>query len=391
MGIKASDVVEDGQRTVVWETDQPVNFFNIVAGKWDVWKGDGVEIYYHPKHDYNVEEMGEALEGSRKYYSEWFYEYPWQDLRLNEFPALASYAQGFPTNITFSESIGFLTRSTPEAQTAFLVTAHEAAHQWWGNIILPGVGPGGNLLSEGMAHFSTILLFDEMKGERDRIEFCKLIEGNYGDNRMVDSERSLLWTDGSRGGDNTVTYDKGGFVFWMLHGLMGEEASLAAIHDFVEQYHGNSDHPVLQDYLRVLREHAPDPAAFDEHVNQWFYEVVVPEYQFSDFAKVEVDGHWKVTATVENVGTGRFEIDVAAVAGERFPEDADAPSKDEVAVATDDGVDQCLWRQERQQIVLAAGEKKQLVFETDFEPNRLLADPDAKVLMLERSRAQAEL
>jgi len=400
VGIKKEESLEDGQYTVVWESDQPVNFFNVVAGKWDVWKGDGVEIHYHPDHDYNIEEMGEALEGSRKYFSEWFYEYPWQDLRLNEFPALASYAQGFPTNITFSESIGFLTRSTPETQVAFLVTAHETAHQWWGNIVLPGIGPGGNILSEGMAHFSTILLFEEMKGDRERIEFCKRIETSYGDSRQVDSERPLVWTDGSKGGDNTVTYDKGGFVFWMLHDLMGREANLAGIRDFANQYHGNPDHPVLQDYLRVLRDHAPDVAAFDEHVAQWFEEVVVPEYRFEDPVKEENGQGWRVAATLENAGTGDFAVEVAAVTGERFPEDDGDDSDDgdgDDGSSGGDGEDSASpdesdeWREVRQRIVLAAGEKREIVFETDFEPESLVVDPDAKVLMLERNRAQVDL
>ena len=52
------------------------------------------------------------------------------------------------------------------------VTAHEAAHQWWGNILVPGMGPGGNILSEGMAHFSTALLIDQIKGEK-LIHFVK--------------------------------------------------------------------------------------------------------------------------------------------------------------------------------------------------------------------------
>ena len=164
VGIRESETVEDGRRTVVWNTDHPVNFFNVVAGEWERWDGEGVQVYHHPDHTYNVEEIGEALQAARKYYSEWFYPYPWQELKLSEFPGIAGYAQGFPTNITFSENIGFLTRSTPEAQAAFLVTAHEAAHQWWGNILLPGEGPGGNILSEGMSHFSTILLMEEVQG-----------------------------------------------------------------------------------------------------------------------------------------------------------------------------------------------------------------------------------
>ena len=82
-----------------------------------------------------------------------------------------------------------------------MVTAHEAAHQWWGNILTPGEGPGGDILSEGMAHFSTILLIEGEKGERARIEFCKRIEERYGDARQVDSERPLVKVDGSRAGD----------------------------------------------------------------------------------------------------------------------------------------------------------------------------------------------
>ena len=57
--------------------------------------------------------MSEALDAARKYYSEWFGAFPWKELKISEFPALATYAQGFPTNITFSEGIGFLTKSDP--------------------------------------------------------------------------------------------------------------------------------------------------------------------------------------------------------------------------------------------------------------------------------------
>src|SRR5262249_23318512 len=161
-----------------------------------------------------------------KYYSEWFHPFPWQELKLSEFPALASYAQGFPTDITFSESIGFLTKSDPKADVAFLVTAHESALQWWGNMIAPGKGPGGNLISEGGAHFATLLLFEQVRGMRGRIEFAKRIEDSYAKGRRADSERPLVKIDGSRDGDTTVTYDKTGFVLWMLLNRMGRERAM---------------------------------------------------------------------------------------------------------------------------------------------------------------------
>lgn len=378
VGVQTEETVENGRRTVVWETDRPVNFFNVVAGKWDVWEGEGVAIYHHPDHTYNLEAMGEALEAARRYYSEWFHPYPWKELKLSEFPGIASYAQGFPTNITFSEQIGFLTRATAEADAPFMVTAHEAAHQWWGNIVMPGEGPGGNILSEGMANFSTILLFGQVKGDRARREFCKRIESQYGDRRQVDSEKPLVWTLGDKPSDTTVMYDKGGWVFWMLHRLMGEEAGLAGIREFVEDYAAGPDFPLLQDYVRVLRRHTPDEAAFDEFVDQWFFDVVVSEYRVEEARKREEDGAWVVSATVTNRGSGRMPVDVAVVRGKRADEREDG----------EEGEDEVEWREVRQPVVLGAGESAPIDIRCDFDPERIVVDPDVSVLMLERDRAE---
>ena len=380
VGVRKEETVEDGIRTVVWESDFPVNFFNVVAGKWDVWEGEGVKIYHHPEHTYNLEEMGEALEGARKYYSEWFYPYPWEDLRVNEFAGLGNYAQGFPTNITFSESIGFLTRSSPEVQAAFLVTAHEAAHQWWANILMPGEGPGGNLLAEGTAHFSTILLTRELKGDGARREFCMRLEESYGENRQVDSEKPLVWVDGSKAGDTTVTYDKGGWVFWMLLRHLGEEAGLAGYRDFIERYSGHDDFPLLQDFLAVMREQATDVEAYDDFVSQWFLEVVVPEYRLAEVEKESAESGWAVTARIENVGTGRFPLTVAAVRGERADNEMDPTEGDHEP-----------WQDERVVVTLGPGESTEITLRCGFEPEELIVDPDVEVLMLQRDRAKISL
>ena len=59
VGIKTSDAVQDGRRTVVWESDHPVSFFNVVAGRWAVERGDGTAVFYHPGHRYNIAEIAE--------------------------------------------------------------------------------------------------------------------------------------------------------------------------------------------------------------------------------------------------------------------------------------------------------------------------------------------
>jgi ABC-2 type transport system permease protein len=400
VGVLESDQVAAGRRTVVWRSDQPVRFFNIVAGRWQVKRGHGTAIYYDRRHSYNIAAMSRALDAARRYYSEWFYPYPWRELKISEFAAHSFYAQGFPTDITFSEGIGFLTKSDLVTDAVFVVAAHESAHQWWGNLITPGKGPGGDLLSEGMSHFSTLLLMDQVNGAAARIELAKRLEERYGRNRHPDAEHPLVEIDGSRSGDTTVTYDKGGWVFWMLLQQLGRDRDLAGLRHFIAAWKDNPDHPVLQDFIAAMRPFATDPAAYDEFVRQWFFSVVVPEYQLRDARRRRVVGNgggagggagnpgggpacaavaagaWEVSVKVKNAGSGRMPVEVAAVRGKRF----DTAGKPEPA-----------YREARTTVVLGAGEERQVSLRCPFEPDTVLVDPDARVLQLRRKAAAVKL
>ena len=381
VGEKISDSTSGGRRTVVWKSDHPVMAFNVVVGRWQVKHGHGTSLYYYDGHPFNVKEMSEALDAARRYYGEWFGAFPWKELKISEFPALATYAQGFPTNITFSEGIGFLTKSDPKTNLAFLVTAHESAHQWWGNMLQPGKGPSGNILSEGMAHFSTALLIEQVKGERDAMEFRKRIESRYGDRRQADAERKLLRLDGSKAGDQTVTYDKSGWVFWMLMQRMGREPTLRGMKDFIAAYDGNPDHPVLHDFVVHMRKYASDTAAYEDFVKQWFDTVVVPEYRVRDAKTVAAEGGgWVTTAEIENVGTGRMPVQVAAVRGERFPSDSSKKGKKAVP-----------YEAVADSLTLGTKERRAISIRTPFKPERVVVDPNVRVLQLRRQSAEAKL
>jgi ABC-2 type transport system permease protein len=378
VGIKESERTSGDHRTVVWRSDYPVRLVNVVGGRWAVKPGHGTAIYYHPGHKYNVAEMSSTLDAARRYYSEWFKPFPWRELKLSEFPNWASYAQGFPTDITFSEGIGFLTQPDVKTDAVFTVTAHESAHQWWGNLLTPGEGPGGNLLSEGMAHFSTALLTGQVKGEQARMEFLKRIEENYGQRRRTDAERPLVKVDGSHDGDQTVTYDKGGWVFWMMYEQLGRECALAGLRKFIADWENGPDYPVLQDFTAAMRPFAPDAAAYDGFVRQWFHQVVVPEYRLSDARAERGVGAepWKVTVRVKNLGTGRMPVEVAATRGERFTR------KGEPAPA---------YRDARRTVTLGAGEERLVEIPCSFQPERVLVDPDVRVLQLRRKAAVVKL
>ncbi len=377
-GILTGESVKDGRRTTVWESDYPVRVFNVAAGRWAVKRGSDTAVFYHPGHPYNVDSLLEALNGARRYYAAWYAPYPWRELRLNEFPAYADYGRGNATNIFFSEGVGFLFRPTPENDTAFTIAAHEAAHQWWGHIMQSGEGPGGIVLAEGAANFAALMLLEQVRGPQARQFYAREMEAIYGEFRQPSTEKPLAETLELEGrqGDVTVIYDKGAWALWMLYRQMGKEAFLAGVQRFFQIYHGNPDHPVIEDFVAVMRPYAKDPKAFDDFVRQWFFSTITPEYRIDEARKQPVGQGWEVIARVENAGTGRMAVEVAATRGQRFDDKGKVSSE---------------YRDARTTVVLGAGEAKDVRIRCSFEPQRLVVDPDANVLQLQRRAAAAKL
>ena len=80
-----------------------------------------------------------------------------------------------------------------------------------------------------------------------------------------------------------------------------------------------------------------------------------------------------MTVRVENAGSGTMPVEVAAARGDRFATDG-SPDPD--------------YREARTTIILGKGEARDVVIPCPFEPDRIVVDPDAKVLQLRRKSAQ---
>ena len=178
-----------------------------------------------------------------------------------------------------------------------------------------------------------------------------------------------------------MTYYKGAWVMWMLQQEMGRENMLAGLRSFIGKYRQNADHPVVYDLQDVLRDFAPDTAVFDAFAAQWFHDVVLPEYRLSDVTKTPEGDGWVVRGRVENVGTGRMSVEVAATAGGRWANEDEGGSR---SVVAED------YRDARTELELGAGESVGFMIRAGFEPERVVVDPDVMVLQLGRSAADFE-
>ena len=151
---------------------------------------------------------------------------------------------------------------------------------------------------------------------------------------------------------------------------------LAVVAVTLRTYRDSQDHPLLEEYMAIMRKHAPDPAAFDAFVKEWFFGTVVPQYLISHAEAVRVVDGGEVRARIKNVGTGRVPVQIAATRGERFAKQRTAANA---------------WSESRAQLTLGEGEERSVMLRCSFEPQKLVVDPDVRVLSLERQKAEIDL
>ncbi|MEM8487745.1 MAG: M1 family aminopeptidase [Bacteroidota bacterium] len=376
-GVEMSRQTAAGRTVTTWETPAPISVINVMAGKWAVEQADDVAVYYHPEHTYNVETMLDAMGAAKEHFGDWFAPYPWQELRINEYPAFDNNATGFPINISFSESIGFMTKDEAGAYLPYVVTAHEVAHQWWGHMISPAEAPGADFLIEGMANYSALMLVEEEKGREAREAFLRYMEQQYIRRRRADREVPLLENIATDTQGEVVAYNKGAWVMWMLQQQMGREALIAGLHGFTTTYNVMQDTmpaalPTLQDMLNHLRAQSLDAKAFDAFVAQWFGEVALPRFQLSKVTREQVDGMWEVRGTIVNAGTGVVPTEVSVVQQMPDYERRKLTYEGEIAIET---------------VVVHTDEGRTFTIRTAFEPEGVLIDPHLKVLQRDRYKA----
>ena len=120
-------------------------------------------------------------------------------------------------------------------------------------------------------------------------------------------------------------------------------------------------------------------------MKQWLEDRVVPEYRVTKAVKAKQGAGYDVTATVQNRGTGTMPVEIAAVAGERW----EKPKK--VGGAAERSRQSPGYREARNTVALGPGESKTVTIRCAFQPERVVIDPDVRVLQLRRKQAEASL
>jgi hypothetical protein len=178
------------------------------------------------------------------------------------------------------------------------VTAHEVAHQWWGNTV--GFASGRDQwMSEGFAEESASLYLSLIeKNPKKYLEFWRdeqetLLERNAQGFRAIDVGPVTMGyrASNTRTGEDVtrhLIYPKGAFILHMVRMMMwdrktGDQNFRDTMHDFVQTYSGKA--ATTEDFKAMVEKHmTPEMDLDGNHRMDWFfneyvYGTALPSYK----------------------------------------------------------------------------------------------------------------
>jgi Peptidase family M1 domain len=231
-------------------------------------------------------------------------------------PVPGRFGQGFP-GLIYLSTLSYLpsAASMDQRQHVFFtetLQAHEAAHQWWGNVV---TSPGyhDDWVMESLANYSALLFLEKKKGVKALDDTLQ----NYRSELLakpavktaevggtVESSGPVVQGMRVDGNWNAVVYGKGTWIVHMLRRKMGDDAFLKMLAALRRQY---EDKTISTDEFRnhcagFLPPKSSDPK-LESFFDQWVYGTGVPELKL-DYKITGKAPLWRVSGTVTQKDVG---------------------------------------------------------------------------------------
>jgi len=191
-----------------------------------------------------------------------------------------------------------------------LLSAHEIAHQWWGNVVTSS-GYQHDWLLEALANYSALMYLEKHKSGRAlesvlsqySEDLLRTKEGG----RTVESAGPIalgyrLETSQNPEAWRVIAYEKGSWILHMLRRLMGDQRFDSFLGELRKQFERKTLDTEGFRLLaaRFLPPKSPDPK-LESFFDQWVYSTGIPtlrlKYSLSGKAPAQ-----KLTVTVEQSG-----------------------------------------------------------------------------------------
>lgn len=309
-GARISDTVSGGRRTARFVSPSPsYNFLMIQSARYKMKSADSrgvkLQVYYHPEHHMNVDRMLSVMDDALDYYRDNFGPYQYPYARIIERPSYGGGANSAAGTIGYSEKVGFTMDLSDPNQLDFLayVTAHELAHQYWFHQIMPADMQGAEVLTEGLAQYSALMIMKHRYGDAQIRTFLKYELDQYLQGRRMEpgEENPLARTRGQ----GYIHYNKSSIVMYLLQDRLGEDRVNAMLRGLLDRYRFKGapyarSVDLVDGFLSLARTPAERQLVLDQ-----FYRITLYDLRARD-------------ATVRRLENGQFETTFTLGAGKVY-------------------------------------------------------------------------
>ncbi len=288
--------------------------------------GEVITLPPSPPPDPNARsaDLAAEISAALEWYAMHFGPPPLNTLTVSPIPG--NFGQGFP-GLLYISTLAFLTENDrPEAVRndalrlfySEILSAHEAAHQWWGNLV-GAATYHDEWISEALANYSALLVLERRKGPRAAEQVLddalRSLRAQYA-GKSIEAMGPITWGTRLRAetGLNpwrVITYDKGSWIIHMLRRRMGDAAFLSMLGTLRKRHEYNV---VTTEQFRELAvefspKGLPDPQ-LENFFDTWVYSTGIPTLEL----KTAVSGKApkvQLTVAVNQSGVGgEFNVDL---------------------------------------------------------------------------------
>ncbi|HEY3838172.1 MAG TPA: M1 family aminopeptidase, partial [Bryobacteraceae bacterium] len=270
-----------------------------------------------PNPTSRLQSLASAIAGAMDYFTSLFGPPPLRRLEVTPLPG--NFGQGFP-GLIYISTASYLSPTRPVTSSAEqqyriffeeLLQPHEAAHQWWGNLVYTA-GYHDEWITEGLANYSALLYLDKQHGNRKVSDAVlnsyrdQLIAGDTDATGPIVQGRRLL-TSQKPDAWRVITYGKGTWILHMLRARMGDETFLKMIAALRREFERKeiSTEQFRLHCAKFLPAGSPDNK-LEAFFDQWVYGTGIPQLKMSWSVKPG-----KVTGSIIQTGVGEdFNVDV---------------------------------------------------------------------------------
>ena len=244
-----------------------------------------------PNPTARLQELANEISAAMEFMSASFGPPPLKTLTVSPIPG--NFGQGFP-GLLYLSTLSYLSagerpaEQRKPAQQMFyseLLHAHEAAHQWWGNMVTPA-NYQDDWLMESLANYSALLFLEKKKGRKPVEEVLAAYKTHLlqkdSAGRTLESAGPIIWglrlsSSQAPNAWRAITYEKGSWIIHMLRGRLGDERFLKMLSELALRYRYQS---VSTEQFRALAAEFVPPKSTDPKLDgffeQWVYGTGVP-------------------------------------------------------------------------------------------------------------------